>query len=98
MTDNITGSFATRRAAEMAIERLVQEHNIARDAIEIAPVDEENTVGSMPGGVDRQKTTGDDSSPALHGRINVTVRVDDLKSVNDITQALREFGADAASS
>ncbi len=95
MINEMTGSFATRRDSEMAIEPLVQEHGIARDAIEIEPADEENTVGSTPGGFYRQETIGYDRSPVLHGRINVISRLKNPDSANAVQKSFAEFSAKA---
>lgn len=37
MGANLTGRFETRRDAEMAVERLVQEHGVDRGSILFAP-------------------------------------------------------------
>lgn len=48
----ITGSFNTRREAEMAVEHLVQEYNLDRSRVHVRPAGEENTSGEVASGAD----------------------------------------------
>ena len=48
----ITGSFNTRREAEMAVEHLVQDYNIDRSSVHVRPAGEENTSGNVASGAD----------------------------------------------
>ena len=50
----LKGTFATRREAEMAVERLVQEHEIDRKAIQIAPEGAANSAGDETAGSDAE--------------------------------------------
>jgi hypothetical protein len=93
----ITGVFDTRREAEMAIERLVQEHGLDRGAIAVMPDVAENTVGVEVAGADAKRgepvdPSGDEA--ALNGRIAVSLdRVEGDEET--IRAAFREFGASA---
>jgi len=51
-TRTITGSFNTRREAEMAVEHLVQEYKLDRSRVEVRPAGEENTAGTVASGAD----------------------------------------------
>lgn len=77
MPRRITGEFDVRREAELAVEHLVQEYDLDRSAIEVLPVSEDNTAGVAASGADRDRTTGEPGSSSLHGRIRVSVTVDD---------------------
>jgi hypothetical protein len=48
----ITGSFNTRREAEMAVEHLVQDYGLDRSAVNVRPAGEENTSGNVASGAD----------------------------------------------
>jgi hypothetical protein len=48
----ITGSFNTRREAEMAVEHLVQEYDLDRSRVQVRPAGEENTSGTVASGAD----------------------------------------------
>ena len=68
MTNLVASTFATRRDAELVVERLVQTHGMERDAIQVAPEGEANTVGDRPSGGDVE---GD--SPSVDSRSDVPV-------------------------
>mgnify|MGYP007060331114 CR=1 FL=1 len=74
----LTGRFETRREAEMAVERLVQEHGIERSAIDVQPEGPENSAGDEAAGSDRpagRPTSPARSDAALQGAIVVSVDV-----------------------
>lgn len=48
----ITGSFSTRRDAEMAVEHLVQEYGLDRSRVQVRPAGEANTSGDVASGAD----------------------------------------------
>ena len=48
----ITGSFNTRREAEMAVEHLVQDYGLDRSLVDVRPAGEENTSGNVASGAD----------------------------------------------
>jgi hypothetical protein len=57
MASDLTGLFETRREAEMAVERLVQEHGVDRSLILIAPVGDANSAGEQRAGADSDAAT-----------------------------------------
>ena len=96
---NLTAKFATRREAEMTVERLVQEQGIERTKIVIATEDSRNSAGVDEAGAD---TAGMDPTPnarddaALEGMIVVSVDVDDARAT-EVKAAFAEFdGSDVA--
>ena len=98
MSTNITGTFDTRRDAEMAIERLVQELRIERTDIFVAAEGDENTAGVEPAGSDnesaaRSAEARDDG--AYQGGVTVSVDVNDDDSLDKIRDAFEEFGGTA---
>ena len=96
MGTTIAGAFETRRDAEMAVERLVQEHGLARTDIFIEPETGKNTAGIVADGADVESGHGgtkDDAKPALGGRIKVSVDVNDEGRQGTVQAAFREFGA-----
>jgi hypothetical protein len=48
----ITGSFDTRREAEMAVEHLVQDYGLDRSRVHVRPAGEDNTSGNVASGAD----------------------------------------------
>lgn len=96
MHATLSGTFQTRRAAEMAVEHLVQEYGVQRAAIFIEPKSVENSAGERPGGADlKADTTGfhGTGEPALHGGIRVSVDMEDDREATRIEQAFRDFEA-----
>ena len=96
MGNTIKATFKTRRDAEMAVERLVQEHDIPRTDIFIEAASAENTAGTKVAGADRE--TGHpgekaDGAPALHGKIEVSVDVNAAGRDEIVRKAFGEFGA-----
>jgi hypothetical protein len=62
----ITGSFNTRREAEMAVEHLVQDYGLDRSSVHVRPAGEENTSGTVASGADaaeRHRGTGAPGDP-----------------------------------
>ena len=95
MADTITGHFATRRTADLAIEHLVQDHGLDRGAIDVMPVSDANSAGERADGADVESghpDTATDVAPALAGALAVTV---DLAGADAaaIEQWLVEAGA-----
>ena len=89
----IRGTFATREAADLAIEHLVQEHGIDRADIFVQAKDAANTSGIAPSGVDAPgDDKGSELDPALRGEIEVSADVsrDEIAAAE---QAFREAGA-----
>src|SRR5689334_12787258 len=77
MPRTITAEFSVRREAELAVEHLVQEYGVDRKAVQVAAAGAENTAGVVPSGADRDASTGEPEASATHGRIKVSVSVDD---------------------
>lgn len=94
MPRTITAEFDTRRDAETAIEHLVQEHGIDRNAVTVGAASQENTAGTKPAGgdlvdsLDRPETEGE---PALEGRVAVAVKVDN-EDLHKLTTTFNTYG------
>lgn len=93
----IRGIFATREAADRAVERLVQEHGINRADVFVEPVGPANSAGTEASGPDRPagraEVGGQDRSPpALAGAIAVSADVA-ARQRAAVESALREAGA-----
>ena len=96
MSTTIIGTFATRREADMAVERLVQEHGIERTDIFIAADGDDNTAGEERAGADDEPevpSSEDEGDPALNGRIEVSVDIEDDTLVERVRDAFSEFEA-----
>jgi hypothetical protein len=94
MGTTITGDFETRRAAEMAVERLVQDYGIERTDVFISAAGSENTVGTEASGADIESGhpgTQPDATPALNGLITVSVDLEDVSKVGMVRSAITEF-------
>jgi hypothetical protein len=97
MTVTLAGSFDTRRDAEMAVERLVQEHGLDRNSIRIAPEGRSNSSGVERAGSDtaaRGPSTPPRGDGALEGEIVVSADVPDEDTASKVRKALSEFDAD----
>jgi len=98
MSTNIIGTFDTRRAAEMAVERLVQEFGVERTDIFVAAEGEGNTAGVQPAGSDNasaQPTEEARNDGAYEGGVTVSVDVNDEKLLERIRSAFEEFDGTA---
>jgi hypothetical protein len=89
----LAATFATREAADLAVERLVQAHNVERLAIFVEAVGDDNTAGTEPSGGDAAAVgePGRDDG-ALNGAIRVTVSTAG-HNPNVLRQALTDIGA-----
>jgi hypothetical protein len=98
MSHSISGSFETRRHAEMAVERLVQEFGIERTDIFIAALGDANSAGTEADGSDNEAASpspdGRDDA-ALNGEVTVSVDLNDDAIVGKVLGAFDEFGASA---
>lgn len=96
MGTTLNATFETRREAEMAVERLVQEHGIERTDIFIAAAGAENTTGEEQAGAD---TDAGEPSPAtrddspLNGAVTVSVDIEDDAKLAKVHAAFGEFAA-----
>lgn len=96
MTTTLTATFDTRREAEMTVERLVQQFEIARTAIQITADGADNSAGIAQDGSDTRAgspspETRDDA--ALAGRVRVTVDIADATLADEVRSAFAEFDA-----
>ena len=95
MGTTLTGTFETRRDAEMAIERLVQEFGIERTDIFVAASGDDNTAGEKLDGSDTEAgapTVAARSDAALNGTITVSVDPADDVLLEEIMAAFSDFG------
>lgn len=74
-TTTIKAVFATREAADLAVEHLVQQHGIPRPDIFIQSTSARNTAGSSPSGGDLSYEDGARNGAALVGEIEVSVDI-----------------------
>lgn len=91
----ITATFETRREAELAVEHLVQEHELDRGDIVLASASDENSAGSEASGADLETDfeDGTEDDAALNGGIKVTITLEDEDMIEDVEDVLHEFGA-----
>jgi hypothetical protein len=87
-TTTIRASFATREAAELAIEHLVQQYGVSRPDIFVQAVGEQNTAGTAASGGDVDRPDGARDDAALQGEIEVSVEI----TTNQIPAVQRSFG------
>lgn len=95
MMTTIKGQFETRRAAEMAVERMVQDYHIERTDIFVVASGANNTAGVKAAGSDNP-TIGEASSAdgaALNGTIEVSADIDVARAEN-VRAAFAEFSRD----
>lgn len=98
MSKTITGSFAARRDADMAVERLVQELGIERTDIFVAAQGEDNSVGPARAGSDNESDVPSREARedgAHEGPIAVSVDVNDDDLLSRVAGAFQEFSATA---
>ncbi|MDX3925891.1 MAG: hypothetical protein QHC90_08800 [Shinella sp.] len=88
----ISGRFATRAAADLAVEHLVQQYGLARPDIFLQAGGGRNTAGTKPSGGDASHDHGARPDAALRGEIEVSadIREDEMEKV---AQAFRQAGA-----
>ncbi|MDB5317305.1 MAG: hypothetical protein JWO26_2884 [Rhodospirillales bacterium] len=86
--------FDTRREAELAIEHLVQQEGLAREAISVLPVGSRNSAGTRKAGSDHadgQPASRDRDDAALAGAVEVSVHTPSDKT-DSVRRALTEAG------
>lgn len=94
MGTTLTATFATRREAEMTVERLVQEYGVERTDVFIAADGDQNSAGEKPAGSD---TDAGEPSPEprgdapLRGSITVSVDIADDTEASKVREAFAEF-------
>lgn len=94
MSSSITATFETRREADMAVERLVQEFGVERTDVFVATEGDDNSAGEVPAGPDHKGA--EPSAPArgdgaYHGGVTVSVDVNDDSLRAKIASAFAEF-------
>jgi hypothetical protein len=90
----ITAEFQTRRDADLAVERLVQDYGVERTDVFISAAGSDNTAGTQASGADVESghpNTEVDAAPALNGAITVSVDIEDDTKVDRVRAALNEF-------
>lgn len=98
-TATIKATFTTREAADIAVERLVQEIGINRADVFVEAAGSENTAGTEQSGGDAANSPAEGSAmePATNGAIMVSADVA-ASNLDAIRQALRETGASEVTS
>ena len=96
MGSTLQATFETRREAEMAVERLVQEYGIGRTDIFVSATGDENTVGDEQAGSDAEagapSPEARDDAP-LNGAVTVSVDVEHETKMTKVREAFSEFDA-----
>ena len=96
VSTTLIGRFKTRRDAEMAVERMVQEYEIERTDIFISAAGVDNTAGEQTAGADDEADVPaslDDGGAALNGDIEVSVDIEDDHFADQVRAAFSEFNA-----
>ncbi|MFA4950788.1 hypothetical protein [Brevundimonas sp.] len=99
MNQTLKATFTTRREAELVVERLVQEHDVERSDIFMAPEGPANSAGETISGSDREAgapSEGARDDGAHEGRIEVSVDLQDDERASAVQSAFHEFGGQAA--
>lgn len=96
MPKTISANFKSRRDAEMAVEHIVQDHGLDRNAVDIGPASNENTAGTEAARADVEDghlKSGTEGEPALAGKVKVSVLVDDAIA-EKVISSFRTFDGD----
>lgn len=94
MSSKIEYSFTTRRDAELAVERLVQEHGFERTDIFIEPDGQNNSAGEEIGGGDAAAPLEEERDDAmLETPILVSIDVNDDDRASLANDVLSENGS-----
>ena len=92
----LRATMPDRRSVELAIEHMVQDYGVERDAIVIETAGPENTVGEQVAGADAESgypgLPSDPEDAAVNGAIYVTVEVEDVQ-VEAAQRAFEDAGA-----
>ena len=88
---NLIAEFDTRRAAELAVEHVVQECGVPRSDVFVQPTGSDNTAGKCPAGADAKSSPLPEEGGKLEGPIEVSVDFhgEDSKTIAD---ALKSAG------
>ena len=96
MPKTISADFKSRRDAEMAVEHIVQDHGLDRNAVDIGPASNENTAGTEAARADVEDghlKSATEGEPALAGKVKVSVLVDDAIA-EKVISSFRTFDGD----
>lgn len=93
MDVEVKGAFKDRRAAELALEHLVQEIGLDRTDIFIAARGKDNSSGTKLAGADAQSSLAEsrEAEPALDGEIEMSVGCEQAK-LERVSEALKQSG------
>ncbi len=92
MSTTIEHVFPTRRDAELAIERLVQEHGFERTDIFVTPVGQENSVGEAISGSDAAAPLEEDRQDApIDSPIAVSIDLNDEERASIVHSVFNEI-------
>jgi hypothetical protein len=98
MSTTLTATFDTRRQADMAVERLVQEFAVERTDIFVGTQGDDNSIGVKPAGSDDEAGAPSPEARedgALQGALIVSVDLNDDDVVQKVLSAFEEFAASA---
>ena len=91
----VRATFSTRREADLAIEHLVQEHGVDRNAISVMAASDAGSSGRVIGGSDAASAPptghGDRADAPTNGAIEL--RIENAGDRSMIEQVLNEVGA-----
>lgn len=96
MPVTLKATLPDRRSVELALEHMVQDYGVDRDAIAIETAGAENSAGAQVAGADAESgypgLASDPDDAAVNGALYVTVEVEDGE-VEKAQQAFRDAGA-----
>jgi hypothetical protein len=98
MTSTMKATFSTRREAELVVERLVQEFDIPREAIAIAPEGDANSAGEGRSGGDAkaaEPSVNARTDAPLESRIVVIVEPGEGVDTEAVRRSFQEFDGSA---
>lgn len=90
----VTGTFKTRREADLAVEHLVQEHGLVASDIDVHATGTHNSAGTEAAGADLESGHAGvekDGAAKLEGSVRVSVGCPD-ESTEMVRKVLREAG------
>ena len=92
MESTLVAEFDTRRAAELAVEHVVQECGVSRSDVFVQPTGGDNTSGNRPACADAKASPKPEQGGKFEGGIEVSVDFhgEDAKQIED---ALKSVGA-----
>ncbi len=90
MESTIIGEVDTRRGAELAVERVVQELGVSRSDVFVQPVGSANTAGTRLAGADAKAAPEPGTHHSLDGLLEVSIDFhgDDPQKISDTLSAV----------